>query len=408
MSNGNGFEIPLSGPDITDLEIDHVVSVLRSGRLSIGTFQEQFESRVADMVGREHAIAVSSGTSGLHLALLALGIGPGDEVITSSFTFIAPANAILYVGATPVFADIHPTSLNLDPEAVERAITPKTKAIIAVENFGNPKHIAEICEIARKHGLPVIEDACEGFGGKHAGKPIGSYGRIAVFGFYPNKPITTGEGGMIVTDDQHLANLCRSMRNQGRHVGPSDVDGVNDEDTTSLGNLGAWLQHTRLGYNYRMSELHAALGVAQMRRLNSILEKRSLVASRYFQRLGTNPHVSLPTIDSQSEMSWFVFVVTLSNEYTADERDEIIRGMRRHEIGVSNYFPPVHLQPFYRHKFGYQPGAFPITESISCRTIALPFFNGLDDREIDLVCQTLEVMIQRASFSRPSPSEDSK
>jgi len=404
MTNGTGAEIPLSRPDITQLEINHVVQVLRSGRLSIGTFQEQFESRVADLIGCEHAIAVSSGTAGLHLALLALGIGPGDEVITTPFTFIAPANAVLHVGATPVFVDIHPTSLNLDPGRVEAAITPRTKAIIAVENFGNPMHVPEVCEIARRHGIPVIEDACEGFGGSHRGRPVGSFGRIAVFGFYPNKPITTAEGGMVVTDDAHLALLCRSMRNQGRGAPKPARSGVNEASSTT-DNLGSWLEHERLGYNYRMSELHAALGVAQMRRLDEIIERRNDVAARYFEQLSDNGEFRLPTIDPATTMSWFVFVVLLGNEYTAEDRDNVILGMRRHEIGVGNYFPPIHLQPFYRQQFGFREGRFPICERISGRTIALPFFNDLSEREIDLVCQTLDVMLKRSAFSRRSAAD---
>ena len=399
MSNNNGFEIPLSNPDISQLEIDHVVEVLRSGRLSMGPFIEQFESRVADMCNRNHAVAVSSGTSGLHLALTAMGIGEGDEVITTPFTFIAPANAIQYVGAKPVFADIHPMSLNMDPAKVEEAITPKTKAILAVENFGNPMHIPEVCEIARRHGIPVLEDACEGFGGTHHGKPVGSFGKMAVFAFYPNKPITTGEGGMIVTDDAHLADLCRSMRNQGRRI-PRSSSEIDNDDPSWESNLGSWLQHERLGYNYRMSELHAALGVAQMRRLPAIIERRNDVAAGYFERLSGVSEIRLPTIDPVTTMSWFVFVVLLSADYTAEDRDRIIGGMRRHDIGVSNYFPPIHLQPAYRMKYGCHEGMFPICERIAGRTLALPFYNNLQSRELDLVCQTLEVMMQRSVFSR--------
>jgi len=401
MSNGSSFEIPLSSPDISQLEIDHVVQVLRSGRLSIGPFLLQFESRVADMAGRDHAVAVSSGTCGLHLALLAMGIGEGDEVITTPFTFVAPANAILYVGARPVFVDIHPTSLNMDPAKLEEAITPRTKAIIMVENFGNPMHVPEVCEIAKRRGIPVLEDACEAFGGTHHGKPIGSYGRMAVFAFYPNKPITTGEGGMILTDDAHLADLCRSLRNQGRQTsGVSGRGSEGGESSSETANLGTWLQHARLGYNFRMSELHAALGVAQMRRLPEIIERRNDVAARYFERLSGVNDLRLPTIDPATTMSWFVFVTLLSADYTPEDRDEIISGMRRHDIGVANYFPPIHLQPVYQQRFGYHEGQFPICERIAGRTIALPFFNHLGDREIDLICQTLEVMMQRSSFSR--------
>ncbi|MCC6907757.1 MAG: DegT/DnrJ/EryC1/StrS aminotransferase family protein [Phycisphaerales bacterium] len=389
----NGQDIPLSRPDITALEIDHVVKVLKSGRLSIGPVQEQFEALVAGRAGAEHAVAVSSGTCGLHLALLALGIKPGDEVITTPFSFVASSNAILYVGAKPVFVDINPRTLNLDPTQVEAAITPRTKAVLAVEAFGNPAHMPELASLCYKHEIPLIEDSCEGFGGSHRGRPIGSFGRVGVFAFYPNKQITCGEGGMIVTDDERIANLCRSMRNQGRPIDPAD------SAEPSWQNPGSWLMHERLGYNYRLSEIHAALGVAQCKRLDEILEKRNTVASKYMSRLMGMPDVILPTIDPETTMSWFVFVVRLSSEFHAENRDRILAGMRRHEVGVSNYFPPIHLQPFYMRQFGFSAGDFPITESVAQRTIALPFHTRLGEREIDLVCQTLEVMIQREKFT---------
>lgn len=396
----NSSEIPLSRPDISELEIRYVSAVLRSGRLSMGPILEQFENRVAELCNCRHAVGVSSGTAGLHLALLGLGIGPGDEVVTTPFSFVASANAILYVGATPVFVDIHPRTLNLDPSRVEAAITDNTKAILGVEAFGNPAHMVELAALAAKYEIPFIEDACEGLGGSFAGRPVGSFGRVAVFGFYPNKQITTGEGGMIVTDDDTLADMCRSLRNQGRAVVNPESNLDADSDSDSASNLGSWLQHPRLGYNYRLSELHAALGVAQMQRLDEILERRNNVAKRYMNRLMGNPDVILPTVDAKTVMSWFVFVIRLSSDFSAEERDRIIDGMRRHEVGVSNYFPPIHLQPYFRAMFDYEEGHFPITESVSHRTIALPFHGRLSDREIDLVCQTLEVMIQRETFSR--------
>ncbi|MBL1217233.1 MAG: DegT/DnrJ/EryC1/StrS family aminotransferase [Planctomycetes bacterium] len=396
MSTGQS-QIPLSYPDITQAEIEAVVKVLKSGRLSIGPVQEQFEEEVADAVGARHAVAVSSGTAGLHLALLALGIGPGDEVITTPFSFIASANAILYVGAKPVFVDIHPGTLNLDPAKVERAVTDRTRAILAVEAFGNPAMMSQLAGLAAKHEIPLIEDACEGLGGSFGGRQIGSFGRVAVFGFYPNKQITTGEGGMIVTDDERLANQCRSLRNQGRPVASSMSGGRNSDEADSK---QAWLHHTQLGYNYRLSEINAALGLAQMKRLPELLERRAYVASRYMNRLMGYPDVILPTIDSQVTMSWFVFVIRLSSEFSAEERGRILAGMRRHDVEVADYFPVIHLQPFYRKLLGHDEGDFPTAESISQRTIALPFHPNLTEREIDLVCQTLEVMIQRETFSR--------
>ena len=382
-----GQDIPLSQPDITQLEIDYVTQTLKSGRLSIGPMQEAFEAHVASLCGTEHAVAVCNGTAGLHLALLALGIGPGDEVITTPFSFIASSNAILYVDAKPVFVDINPRTLNLDSARVEDAITSRTKAILGVEAFGNPAGMAELAALAAKHEIPLVEDSCEGLGGVHRGRAAGSFGRIGVFGFYPNKQITTGEGGMIVTDDGRLATLCRSMRNQGRPVAAPGAAGGPG--------TGSWLTHERLGFNYRLSEIQAALGVAQMKRLPEILERRSAVAAQYIQRLLGHPDIILPTIDGQTTMSWFVFVVRLSSDFTAEHRDRIVTGMRRHEVGTSNYFPPIHLQPFYRERFGFGEGDYPITESVSQRTIALPFHNRLRESEVDLVCQTLDVMIQR-------------
>jgi len=392
-------DIPLSAPDITDADIQAVVSVLRSGRLSIGPRQDRFEELVADRCKRRHGVAVSSGTAGLHLVLEALGIGPGDEVITTPFSFIASANCILYVGATPVFVDIDPTSMNMDAALVEQAITERTKAILAVEAFGNPVGMERLAAIAQCHEIPLIEDACEGLGGRYKGRPIGSFGRAAVFAFYPNKQITTGEGGMIVTDDDRLADLCRSLRNQGRPTGDNGhpsigTPGIHDHE------LGTWLSHERLGYNYRLSEIHAALGIAQMQRLDDILERRRAVACNYIERLMEFADLVLPTIDGETEMSWFVFVPRLTDGYTARERDRIITGLRRHDVGAANYFPPIHLQPFYRKRFGFEPGTFPVCESIAGRTIALPFFTRMDATQIELACLTLQVMLQREQLLR--------
>ena len=383
-------EIPLSQPDIGPAEIQAVTDVLKSGRLSIGPRQDLFEQMLAEQCGRRHGIAVSSGTSGLHLVLAALGIGPGDEVITTPFSFIASANCILMVGATPVFVDICPQSLNIDPNQLEAAITARTKAIIAVEVFGNAKHMRQIEQIARNHEIPLVEDSCEGLGGTDGERKVGSFGRASVFGFYPNKQITTGEGGMIVTDDDRLAELARSMRNQGRAV-PKRSNHVG----TSM-DAGSWLSHERMGYNYRLSEIACALGIAQMQRLDAMLERRREVAGNYMRRLMDWDDLVLPTVDDQSQatMSWFVFVVRLNNTYGRTERDRIITGLRRHEVGASNYFPCIHLQPIYK-QLGFKKGDFPIAESISERTIALPFYNGLDETHLDLVCHTLYVMLQR-------------
>ena len=391
-------EIPLSQPDITDAETSAVMDVMRSGRLSIGPRRDLFEQLVAERCKRREGVAVSSGTAGLHLIMLSLGIGPGDEVITTPFSFIASSNCILMVGAKPVFVDIDPQSLNLDPDKVQKAITPKTKAIVAVEVFGNACHMDKLEQIARNHEIPLIEDACEALGARCGNRRAGSFGWASVFGFYPNKQITTGEGGMILTDDSHLADMCRSLRNQGRNettAKPKNESPVSTDVTGS--SCGSWLAHERLGYNYRLSEIACALGVAQIQRLDEILEKRRIAATRYMERLMDWDDLILPNVrpGEEESTSWFVFVVRLSSQYGATERDRIISGMRRHEVGASNYFPCIHLQPFYRKQFGFKLGDFPISESIADRTIALPFFNNIDETQIELVCHTLKVMLQR-------------
>lgn len=381
-------EVPLSRPDITDLEVNAVVATLRSGRLSIGPVSENFEALVATCAGRREAVSCSSGTAGLHMALLAMGVGPGDEVITTPFSFVASANVILYVGARPVFVDICPKTLNMDPAQVQRAITSRTKAIIGVETFGNPAYMDEYRAIADRHEIKLLEDCCEGLGGRLGERPIGSFGHAGVFGFYPNKQITTGEGGMIVTDDDRLADICRSLRNQGR--APRSVGG----------SVGSWLHHERLGYNYRLSEIQAALGVAQMKRLDELIARRQNIAQKYIERLLDHQHLILPTVDPRTFMSWFVFVVRLSDQYTHEERDRIIEGLHRHDVGAAPYFPCIHLQPYFRERFGYSEGAFPIAERVSSRTIALPFYTALTDRDIDFVAQTLDLMISRENIRR--------
>ena len=380
-------EVPLSRPDIDDADVEMVVRTLRSGRLSIGPMQEVFEHEVALCAGRVHGVSCSSGTAGLHMALLALGIGPGDEVITTPFSFIASANCILYVGAKPVFVDIDPVSLNMDPDLVERAITPKTKAILCVEAFGNPMHMERYRQIADKHEIKLVEDCCEGLGGAIAGKRIGSFGHVGVFGFYPNKQITTGEGGVVVTDDDRIAAMCRSLRNQGRGGAQGGGGGR------------WWMEFERLGYNYRLSDLQAALGVSQMRRLPEILDRRRAVAQRYIERFMAHPDVILPTIDRRVTMSWFVFVIRLGDRYTREERDRIIEGMHRHDVGSAAYFPCIHLQPHYR-ALGYQEGDFPICERVSIRTLALPFFTRLTERDQDFAASTFELMLSRENLRR--------
>ncbi len=373
--------IPLSSPDITQREIDAVTEVMLTPTLSIGPKLDQFEKCVASLCGRRHAVGVSSGTAGLHCAMIAAGIGPGDEVITTPFSFVASTNCILYVGATPQFVDIDPKTLNIDIDKLAAAITPRTKGIVAVEAFGHPGGMIEVESLARQHEIVLIEDSCEGFGGKIGERPVGSFGRASVFGFYPNKQITTGEGGMIVTDDDVFADACRSLRNQGR-------DGMN------------WLAHQRLGFNYRLSEINSAIGVIQCDRINEILEKRRTVAHEYMTRLMDNRFLILPTLQDDTHMSWFVFVVRLNDLFEPEDRDKVIRSLRTEGIGCSNYFPPIHLQPYMAERFGYKGGDFPVCEYVSARTIALPFFSGLARRQVHRVCDTLDKILDRTLLSK--------
>jgi perosamine synthetase len=375
--------IPLSAPDITQREIDAVVEVMQTPTLSIGPKVEEFERKVAKLTNRQHGVAVSSGTTGLHCAMLAAGIGPGDEVITTPFSFVASANCILYVGAKPVFVDIDPKTLNIDVTKVAAAITPKTKAIVAVEVFGHPGGMIELEQLAQQHELILIEDSCEGFGGTHGTRPIGSFGRASVFGFYPNKQITTGEGGMIVTDDDVFANMCRSLRNQGR-------EGM------------SWLAHQRLGYNYRLSEINAAIGCVQCDRIEEILTARRKVAHAYISRLMTNRFLILPTLEDDTHMSWFVFVVRLNDLFEVGNRDDIMRELRAQGIGCNNYFPPIHLQPYMAEQFGFKEGDFPVCEYVSARTLSLPFFSKISTRQVQRVVDTLEKILDRAMVSKKS------
>ena len=374
------MKIPLSSPDICQADIDAVVAVLKTTTLSLGPKLPEFEEKFAAYVGVKHAVAVNSGTSALHCIVRGLGLGAGDEVVTTPFSFIASSNCILFEGATPRFVDIDPQTYNIDLDKLEAAITPRTKAIVAVEVFGHPGGMIELEQIAQRHEIPLIEDSCEGFGGRVGGRPIGSFGRASVFAFYPNKPITTGEGGMIVTDDATLAAACRALRNQGR-------EGM------------SWLAHQRLGYNYRLSEIHAALGLAQVSRLDEILENRRRVALAYMDRLMTNRYLILPTIDEQTLMSWFVFVVRLNDLFAPADRDEILKHLRSKKIGCNNYFPPIHLQPYVQETLNTKPGDYPITEYVSARTLALPFFTKMTTRQVHRVCDILDATLESTLIS---------
>ena len=369
------LKVHLSRPDITEVEIQAVCDVLRSPNLSLGPKLDEFEEAFCRYIGRRRAVAVNSGTSGLFLCMKALEIGPGDEVITTPFTFIASMTTIMMAGATPVFVDIDPVSLNMDPGRIEAAITDKTKAILPVVVFGNPTGLDRVCDIAAKHNLVVIEDSCEGLGSQLGGRKIGGFGAMSTFAFYPNKQITTGEGGMILTDDDDLADMCVSLRNQGRGKG------------------GGWLAHARLGYNYRLSDINCALGIVQLARLDEFVAKRRHVADMYLERLAADDRLIVPREPENCLMSWFVYVVRLADRYTIDQRNTVLTKMIQRGVQVSNYFPPVHLQPFMVERFGYKPGDFPLTDAVCKSTIALPFHNHLTGDDIDFVCNQLSTCL---------------
>jgi perosamine synthetase len=350
-------------PDVTGEEIQAVVDVLRTDRLSIGPHLQAFEAAVARRAGRRHGIGVNSGTSGLHLCVRAIGLADGDEVVTTPFSFVATTNCLLFERAKPVFADIDPDGYNMDPGALEAAVTPRTRAILPVEVFGNTAHFDRYEQLARKHGLKMIEDCCEALGGKLGDRPAGSFGDCGVFAFYPNKQITTGEGGLIVTDDDQLADLCRSMRNQGR-------------DTA------AWLSHARLGYNYRLSEINAVLGEVQMKRLDELLQKRRGAAGLYRQALSDMEDIHLPPMVEPSTASWFVYVIRLADRFSQVQRDAVMDRLHQAGIGCNPYFVPIHLQPYIREMLGTKEGDFPVTERIAARTIALPFFANLSGQQV--------------------------
>jgi perosamine synthetase len=362
--------IPLARPVLGEAEERAVVEVLRSGQLSLGPKLGEFERKFADYLGAPHACAVSSGTAGLHLALRAVGVGPGDEVITSPFSFVASANAIVYCGATPVFADIDPVTLNLDPAAAEAAITPHTKAILPVHIFGYPAEMPAFERIAEKNGLAIVEDACEALGARHAdGMAVGARGNPAVFGFYANKQLTTGEGGMVTVGSSELKERVESERNQGR--------------APDMG----WLDHDRLGFNYRLSEIACALGITQLLRLNEMLAGRAHVADLYREALDGIDGLELPSADAGGDVrGWFVFVVQLPGGV---DRRRAIDTLARAGIQSKPYLPAIHLMSFYRERFGHRAGEHKTCEDVASRSLALPFFPEMSGSQVERVAEAL-------------------
>ncbi|OGE82664.1 MAG: hypothetical protein A2846_03335 [Candidatus Doudnabacteria bacterium RIFCSPHIGHO2_01_FULL_49_9] len=360
----------MAKPYITNAEIAAVGQVLKSGVLSLGPVHLEFEKQFAKRVGTKYAVAVSSGTAGLHVAMLAAGVGPGDEVITSPFSFIASSNAVLYVGAKPVFVDIDPLTYNLDPRNVEHAITKKTKAILVVHIFGQATDMAPIMKIARKYKLKIIEDACESFGAINRGRQVGTFGIASVFAFYPNKQMTTGEGGMICTNSKKIYELCKSLSNQGRSPNMQ------------------WLDHVRLGYNYRLDEMSAAVGLEQLKKIDFLLREREKIASLYTKYLSQYPQlVQTPRTGPHNTHTWQVYVVKILKRSV--NRDKLIAKLARRGISSKPYLPSIHMFSFYRKKFGFRPGDFPISEDLSKYSLALPFYLGLQEQDVAHIARQL-------------------
>ena len=383
-------QIPLSCADITDREIRAASDALRGEQLVFGPWTSKFEQAVAKHANSTFAVATNSAHSAMHLTLESLGIGKGDEVITPAFAFPAVAATLLRMGAIPVFADCDARSLNMDTADVQSKITAKTKAIIATHTFGNPDGIEELAKLAQEQEIPLIEDAGQAIGSKSNGRKIGSFGRATVFAFHSATQLTSVQGGMITTDDNFLAEQAKAKRNHGFVCDPSHA-------TDELYRVRTDELMQSIGHGYRMSEVHAAVGSVQMKRYDEIMERRDQVAQWYIRNLGGVSEIMCPTIASHVDMSWEGFVVRLNDQFTQEARDEIIRGLHRHEIGAADYYQSVPTLPVFKDCFNSQD--CPVAESISQRVIALPFYTSMTKREVDIVCQTLGLMLTRGTFA---------
>jgi dTDP-4-amino-4,6-dideoxygalactose transaminase len=362
--------IQLSSPWLGEREDELVSEVLSSGRVGRGPTIDRFEEEFAAVVGAPYAAAVSSGTAGLHLLCITAGVGPGDEVVTSPYSFVASANCAIYEGATPVFADVDRRTLNLDPAAVEAAITKRTRAVVAVDIYGYPCELDELRSLCDDRGIALVEDACEALGARYKGRLLGSQGPPAVFAFYPNKQITTGEGGMVTTHSESEWRLLRSLRNQGR------------------ADSGGWLEHARLGFNYRLDDVRAAIGLGQLEKLDAILAARATVAARYTELLGSIPDLELPLADDDDhERSWFVYVVGLPS---SADREAVVARLADRGVQTARYLPCIHLQPYMQQRFGYRVGLCPVAEEMSSRTLALPFHARLPEDDQRYVAEALQ------------------
>lgn len=386
----------MSSPDLTAAERNAVMEVINTPILSLGPKVIEFEKALCEYTGAKHAVAVNSGTAGLHLIVRASGIQAGDMAVTTPFSFVASTNALLFENAVPIFVDLDPVTGNIDAKQVSQAAediqsggknaekwlprkgrgTGTLKAILPVDVFGQPAELDTISAAAKKYNLSMIEDSCEALGAEYKGKKAGMHGDYGVFAFYPNKQITTGEGGIVITDDTNAANFMKALRNQGRAPG----------DT--------WLSHTYLGYNYRMDEMSAALGIAQMARLDELIDKRARVAALYSQKLAGIPGIEIPVIiPSTTRMSWFVYVIRLDKKIN---RTELAARLEAKGVPIRPYFLPIHLQPYMVERFGYRDGDFPVTEDLGARGVALPFSGVMTPEQVEYVCSTIREEISRA------------
>ncbi len=398
------MKIPMSSPDLTDADRQAVIEVINTPNLSLGPKVVEFEQVFCEYTGAKHAIAVNSGTAGLHLCVRAAGIGPGDLVITTPFSFVASTNALLFENAIPVFVDVDPKTGNLDVEQAADAVknvekylprkfdtryslfdksnseyriaNSELKALLPVDVFGQPAPMDKINAIAQEHGLKVIEDSCEALGATYKGRQAGTFGDYGIFAFYPNKQMTTGEGGIIITDDDQAAAFMRALRNQGRAPG----------DT--------WLSHTYLGYNYRLDEMSCALGITQLRRLDEMLTKREQVAAWYAERLAEIPGIEIPFIAPETtRMSWFVYVIRIDGKI---DRGAFANRLEARGVPVRPYFLPIHLQPYMVERFGYRAGDFPVTEDLGRRGLAVPFSGVMMEEQVEYVCQAIRAELSAA------------
>ncbi len=365
------MKIQIAKPYIDKSDISGVVEVLNSGWLSLGPKYKEFEKKFAEYAGVKYALAVSSGTAALHLGVKALGLKKGDEVITSPFSFVASSNVLLYEDVKPVFVDIEQTTFNIDPLLIEKAVNKKTKAILPVHIFGQSADMDPIMKLAKKYNLGVLEDSCESLGATYKGKMVGTTGEAGTFAFYPNKQMTTGEGGVLVTNSKEIYNLCDSMRNQGR------------------GDNGDWLVHERLGYNYRMDEMSASLGVTQLKKLDWMIEEKRKISSWYNDALKNITGVETPRIGKDRTHSWFVYVIRIKNK----KRDILMLELGKMGVQTKPYLPVIHLQPFMRELFGFKKGDFKVAENISDETLALPLYIGLDIKDVEYITNIIKKVI---------------